>query len=179
MIEAILSISGLALSAGLGLGFAAKKFHVEADPIVDKLEELLPATNCGNCGYPGCRPYAEALSGGDETISLCSPGGKSTMEALAAMLGVSPVALSEDSGPVVALIDESNCIGCTACIKPCPVDAIIGANKQSHTILTEYCTGCEKCVEPCPVDCITMVPKPVTLYDWQWMKPAGPHDTVH
>ncbi|OSM01877.1 electron transport complex subunit RsxB [Magnetofaba australis] len=179
MIEAILSMGGMALVAGLGLGYAAKKFHVEGDPMVDKIEAALPATNCGNCGYPGCRPYAEALANGEAEINLCTPGGKDLMEDLAAMLGVEPAAM-EDSGPTVAFIRETDCIGCTACIKACPVDAIVGANKQSHTVITAECTSCEKCIEPCPVDCIDMIPVKETLYDWQWNKPAGPAaPTVH
>lgn len=174
MLEAVLSMGGMALAAGLGLGFAAKKFHVEADPIVEKLEAVMPASNCGNCGYPGCRAYAEAVSTGEAEINLCTPGGKTTMEEIALILGVEPKALADDSGPRVAYIDEANCIGCTACIKACPVDAIVGANKQSHTVIVEECTNCEKCVEPCPTDCITMVPKPLTVFEWQWQKPAGP-----
>ncbi|MGN7611087.1 electron transport complex subunit RsxB [Magnetococcales bacterium HHB-1] len=174
MINAILSIGGMALFAGLGLGFAAKKFHVESDPIVEKLEEVLPATNCGNCGYPGCKPYADALVEGTTEINLCTPGGKSTIEELAKILGVDPKPPAGDEGPKVALIDETKCIGCTACIKACPVDAIIGANKQSHTVIAHECTSCEKCIEPCPTDCITMEPKVVDLYDWAWKKPSGP-----
>ncbi|MBF0188451.1 MAG: electron transport complex subunit RsxB [Magnetococcales bacterium] len=174
MINAILSMGGLALVAGLGLGFAAKKFHVEGDPTVDKLEEVMPATNCGNCGYPGCRPYAEAVANEDEAINLCPPGGTATMEAIAAIMGVDPAPM-EERAPSVAYIDEEKCIGCTACIKACPVDAIIGANKQSHTVIIDECTDCDKCIEPCPTDCITMVPKEVTLYTWSMEKPDGPH----
>ncbi|MBF0371574.1 MAG: electron transport complex subunit RsxB [Magnetococcales bacterium] len=174
MIEAVLSMSGMALVAGVGLGFAAKKFHVESDPMVDKLDEALPATNCGNCGYPGCRPYAEALMGGGVEINLCSPGGKATMEMLASILGVEPAAMEEDEGPTLAFIWEEKCIGCTACIKACPVDAIVGANKQSHTVIAAECTACKACIEPCPVDCITMEPVEQTVYDWMWSKPSGP-----
>lgn len=179
MINAVLSMSGMALAAGIGLGFAAKKFHVQGDPLVDKLEEVLPASNCGNCGFPGCRAFAEALaaSAGDGSIgiNLCSPGGNQTIKALADIMGIEPVAMEEDIGPVTAVIDEVRCIGCTACIKACPVEAIIGANKQSHTVIDSWCTGCKACVEPCPVDCIDMVPVVPTLYDWKWEKPAGPH----
>ena len=179
MIEAVLSISGMALAAGLGLGFAARRFHVEGDPVADSLEAVLPGTNCGNCGYPGCRPYAEALAAEDRAeISLCSPGGAQTMEAIANLLGVQPVEMTEDTGPRVALIDELKCIGCTACIKACPVDAIIGANKQSHTVIASWCTDCEACVEPCPVDCIDMVPVIKGIQDWRWDKPTGP-SAVH
>ncbi|MBF0624496.1 MAG: electron transport complex subunit RsxB [Magnetococcales bacterium] len=172
MIEAVLSMGGLALAAGLGLGFASKKFHVEGDPMAEKLEAALPATNCGNCGFPGCRPYADALVGG-APINLCLPGGNATMEAIAQILGVDPKPVVSD-GPKTAMIRENDCIGCTACIKVCPVDAIIGANKQSHTVITSECTGCVACVEPCPVDCIDMIPVQETLYDWRWQKPAGP-----
>lgn len=179
MIEAVLSMGGMALVAGLGLGFAAKKFHVESDPVVDKLEEALPATNCGNCGYPGCRPYADALVTGEADVNLCTPGGKGTMEELANLLGIEPKSMDDDDGPKVALILEDKCIGCTACIKACPVDAIIGANKQSHTVITVECTSCEKCIEPCPTDCIIMAPKQPNIYDWVWDKPAGPGQSLH
>ncbi|MBF0340209.1 MAG: electron transport complex subunit RsxB [Magnetococcales bacterium] len=178
MIEAVLSMGGMALVAGLGLGYAAIKFHVEDDPLVKNLESALPSTNCGNCGYPGCHAYAEALAGEEPvSISLCSPGGQQSMTALATILGVDPVAM-ETHGPRTAYIHEAKCIGCTACIKACPVDAIVGANKQSHTVVTEMCTDCEACVEPCPVDCIDMVPIPTTLYNWHWTKPSSFH-AVH
>ena len=177
MIEAILSMGGMALVAGIGLGYASIKFHVESDPIVDKLEEALPGTQCGNCGFPGCKPYAEAVASGTP-INLCAPGGAGTMKSLADLLGVEPQAMGADEGPKVALIDEDACIGCTACIKPCPVDAILGANKQAHTILTKECTGCEACVKPCPVDCITMVSKPASIDSWLWDKPQD-SDAVH
>ncbi|MBF0176989.1 MAG: electron transport complex subunit RsxB [Magnetococcales bacterium] len=179
MIEAVLSMSGLALVAGLGLGFAAKKFHVEGDPKVDGLTALLPATNCGNCGFPGCRPYAEAIATEQaSSIGLCTPGGVAVMEKIAAMLGVEPVEMDVDSGPKVAFVREEDCIGCTACIKACPVDAIIGANKQSHTVVAEMCTACKACIEPCPVDCIDMVSVPMTAYTWRWDKP-GTTNALH
>ncbi|MBF0590223.1 MAG: electron transport complex subunit RsxB [Magnetococcales bacterium] len=177
--DAVVSMGGLALAAGLGLGFAAKKFHVEGDPMVDKLDEILPATNCGNCGFPGCRPYAEALAEGTTEINLCTPGGKGTIEEIAAILGVDPTAPAVDEGPKVAFIEEEKCIGCTACIKACPVDCIVGANKQSHTIIADQCTSCEMCLEPCPTDCIIMQPVEETLYDWRWEKPEGPSATLH
>ncbi|MEO5345813.1 MAG: electron transport complex subunit RsxB [Magnetococcus sp. YQC-9] len=173
MIEAVLSMGGMALVAGLGLGYAAIKFHVEVDPMVSNLEAALPSTNCGNCGFPGCHAYAEALAGEEPvSIGLCSPGGIKSMEAIAAILGVEAVAM-EEHGPRTAYIHEDKCIGCTACIKACPVDAIVGANKQSHTVITEMCTDCEACVEPCPVDCIDMVPIPTTIHNWQWVKPTS------
>ncbi|MEO5364000.1 MAG: electron transport complex subunit RsxB [Magnetococcus sp. DMHC-8] len=179
MIDAVLSMSGMALAAGVGLGFAAKKFYVQGDPLAEKLVEVLPASNCGNCGFPGCQAYADALAAsaadGNVAINLCTPGGAPTIKAIAEILGVEPVAPVNDEGPRVAFIDEVRCIGCTACIKACPVDAIVGANKQSHTVIAAWCTNCAACVEPCPVDCIEMVPVTPTVYDWQWDKPAGPH----
>ncbi|MBF0295043.1 MAG: electron transport complex subunit RsxB [Magnetococcales bacterium] len=178
MIEAILSMGGLALVSGLGLGYAAIKFHVEGNPLVESLTAALPASNCGNCGYPGCHAYAEALAGEEKiSIGLCTPGGVPTMESIASLLGVEPVAM-EAHGPRVAFIHEEKCIGCTACIKACPVEAIIGANKQSHTVVAEMCTDCAACVEPCPVDCIEMVPVTTSIYTWQWNKPDG-SGTIH
>lgn len=174
MIEAILSIGGLALAAGIGLGIAAKKFQVESSPIVAQLETALPGTNCGNCGFPGCSAYAQAMADSGADVNLCTPGGKTTMEEVAMILGVEPKSMGDGEGPKVAYVDEAACIGCTACLKACPVDAIVGGNKQSHTVIMEFCTACEKCVEPCPVDCIHMVVKPKTLFDWRWEKPAGP-----
>ena len=182
MIEAVLSMSGMALAAGVGLGIAAKKFFVQGDPTADKLESIMAASNCGNCGFPGCRPYADALAAAAEngtlgvstTINLCTPGGAVTIKAIADILGVEPVAAEGERLPSVAVIDEANCIGCTACIKACPVDAIVGANKQSHTVIAHWCTDCEACIKPCPVDCIDMVPIEPTLYGWKWEKPAGP-----
>ncbi len=176
MIEAVLSMSGMALVAGVGLGFAAKKFHVEGNPVVESLVAILPASNCGNCGFPGCTPYAEALASNEKiAINLCTPGGVKTMEAIAGLLGIEPVEFAEPVGPRVAYIHEDKCIGCTACIKACPVDAIIGANKQAHTVVADICTDCQACIEPCPVDCIDMVPIDSSIYTWQWQKPAGPH----
>ncbi|MEO5371700.1 MAG: electron transport complex subunit RsxB [Magnetococcus sp. DMHC-1] len=174
MIEAVMSMGILALVSGVGLGLADKKLQVQSDPIAGKLEAALPATNCGNCGYPGCRSYAEALGGGGVEVNLCLPGGATVMEQLATILGVDPKPVAGD-GPIMAYIREESCIGCTACIKACPVDAIVGANKQSHTVIQAECTGCKACVEPCPVDCIDMVAVPVTLYDWKWEKPSGPY----
>ncbi|HYM27573.1 MAG TPA: RnfABCDGE type electron transport complex subunit B, partial [Steroidobacteraceae bacterium] len=132
-------------------------------PIADQIEALLPQTQCTRCGYPGCRPYAEALAAGVADLNRCPPGGADTIAALARLLGqpVRPLAPECGAeGPVlVAQIDEAVCIGCAKCLPPCPVDAIIGAQKQMHTVLLALCTGCELCVAPCPVDCITMVPR--------------------
>ena len=128
-----------------------------------KTEEILsalPQTQCGQCNYPGCRPYAEAIVRGEADFNQCPPGGTATIKILADILGRQVKALNQVHGrenePHLALIDEALCIGCVKCIKACPVDAILGAAKQMHTVLAEECTGCELCVAPCPMDCISM-----------------------
>ncbi|WP_191576768.1 electron transport complex subunit RsxB [Achromobacter insolitus] len=130
--------------------------------LADRVDALLPQTQCTKCGYDGCRPYADAIAEGAAPINRCPPGGDDGVAALAALLGTPllPLDLSRgEPGPLlVARIDESHCIGCTLCIQACPVDAIVGANKHMHTVLDDWCTGCDLCVAPCPVDCIDMVP---------------------
>lgn len=130
--------------------------------LADRVDALLPQTQCTKCGYDGCRPYADAIAEGAAPINRCPPGGDDGVAALAALLGTPllPLDLSRgEPGPLlVARIDESHCIGCTLCIQACPVDAIVGANKHMHTVLDDWCTGCDLCVAPCPVDCIEMVP---------------------
>lgn len=178
MITAILVIVILAAAFGLLLGFAAIRFRVESDPVVDQVDALLPQTQCGQCGYAGCRPYAEAIAAGDAEINRCPPGGETTIRALADLLGRDPKPLDEERGeheaPMVAIIDENLCIGCTLCIQACPVDAILGAAKQMHTVIAVECTGCKLCIEPCPVDCIDMVPIETKVADWRWPYPVSP-----
>jgi Na+-translocating ferredoxin:NAD+ oxidoreductase subunit B len=127
-----------------------------------QVDALLPQTQCTRCGYPGCRPYADAIARGEAQINQCPPGGTETIIALAALTGHAVVPLNHDNGieaaPTVAFIDEERCIGCTRCLPPCPVDAIVGAPRVMHTVVAELCTGCELCIAPCPVDCISMVP---------------------
>ncbi len=172
MLNAILAITGLAIAFGLILGYSAQRFRVEGDPIADQVDALLPQTQCGQCSYPGCRPYAEAIASGEADINRCPPGGEATVLALADLLGRDPKPLeTEAREKAVAVIDEQTCIGCTLCIQACPVDAIVGAAKQMHTIIESECTGCELCIEPCPVDCIFMVPVHQTLSDWRWPQP--------
>jgi electron transport complex protein RnfB len=129
----------------------------------DDIDALLPQTQCTRCGYSGCRPYAEAIAAGSAAINQCPPGGAATISALAALLERAPLPLNPANGAegpeLVAQIDEEVCIGCARCLPPCPVDAIVGANKQMHTVVLALCTGCELCIAPCPVDCITMVPR--------------------
>lgn len=167
----IILFAGLALIFGLILGYAAVKFRVESDPIVDKIDAILPQTQCGQCGYPGCKPYAEAVANGD-SIDKCVPGGAQTIQKIADLMGVEPPS-GDDSLLVnppkkVAFIHENLCIGCTKCIQACPVDAIIGAPKLMHTILRSECTGCDLCVDPCPTNCIEMIELPTTPDRWKW-----------
>ena len=128
--------------------------------LADRVEDLLPQTQCTKCGYPACRPYAEAIAAGSASYNQCPPGGAEGVARIAALLGkpvipINPVHGLERERPV-AVIDESACIGCTLCIQACPVDAIVGAAKQMHTVIASLCTGCDLCVPPCPVDCIDM-----------------------
>ncbi|MCU9997744.1 electron transport complex subunit RsxB [[Pasteurella] aerogenes] len=167
----LITITVLALIFGLILGIASIKLKVEADPIVEKIDALLPQSQCGQCGYPGCKPYAEAIANGD-VITKCVPGGQPLVVKIADLLRVEVPAtdFAEDPTPKVAFIDENMCIGCTKCIQACPVDAIIGTNKSMHTIIADLCTGCELCVAPCPTDCISMikVEKNIDTWDWQF-----------
>jgi electron transport complex protein RnfB len=129
--------------------------------LADQIEDLLPQTQCTKCGYAGCRPYAEAVADGEANYNQCPPGGVQGIARLATLLGKPVIPLNPVNGVekprTVAVIDESICIGCTLCIQACPVDAIVGAGKQMHTIVAELCTGCDLCVPPCPVDCIDMI----------------------
>jgi electron transport complex protein RnfB len=140
-----------------------------AEPAADlaaRVDALLPQTQCTRCGYEGCRPYAVAVASGTAAINQCPPGGGETIRALAALLGRAVLPLNPvhgvESAPRVARIDEARCIGCARCLPACPVDAILGAPKFMHTVITERCTGCELCLAPCPVDCIEMLPAPAT-----------------
>jgi len=127
-----------------------------------RIDALLPQTQCTQCGYAACRPYAEAIAGGEADIDRCPPGGEAGVAKLAALLGRAAKPLAADvrpaRAPQVAVIDEATCIGCTKCIQACPVDAIVGASKLMHTVIADWCTGCELCIPPCPVDCIALLP---------------------
>jgi len=131
-------------------------------PLVDRIDAQLPQTQCTQCGYPSCRRYAAAIAAGEADINQCPPGGAAGIRKLAALLGRDAKPLNPTNGVEqprrVAIIDEARCIGCTLCIQACPVDAIVGAAKLMHTVVTELCSGCDLCVPPCPVDCIDMLP---------------------
>ena len=130
--------------------------------LIEKIDAVLPQTQCRQCGFPGCKPYAVAIAHGIAEINQCPPGGAEGIQQLADLLGVRPIPLNTAHGApkpkAVALVDEQVCIGCALCILACPVDAIVGAAKQMHTVIAEECTGCELCIAPCPVDSISMIP---------------------
>ena len=130
--------------------------------VSDQIDALLPQTQCTKCGFEGCRPYADAIAGGQAEINQCPPGGAAGIEALARLLHRAPLPLNPANGVerplMVAVVDEARCIGCTLCIPACPVDAIIGASKRMHSVIASHCTGCELCLPPCPMDCISMLP---------------------
>jgi electron transport complex protein RnfB len=147
---------------------------------VDKIDALVPQTQCGQCTYPGCRPYATAIANGEADINQCPPGGEATIIALADLLGRDVKPLNPEHGveqdvKTVVVIREELCIGCTLCIQACPVDAILGAAKQMHTVIKDECTGCDLCIPPCPVDCIDVVPLETTTKNWKW---TFPEDTL-
>lgn len=176
---AIAALSVLGLLFGVVLGYASRRFAVEDDPVVEKIDDLLPQSQCGQCGYPGCRPYAEAVGLQGEKINRCAPGGEAVMLKIAEMLNVEPQPIDGDvvvSEPVrmLAIIDEANCIGCTKCIQACPVDAIVGATRAMHTVMSDLCTGCNLCVDPCPTQCIELRPVETTAASWKWDLQAIP-----
>jgi electron transport complex protein RnfB len=178
MLSVVISLAIIALIFGFVLGYSAIRFRVEGDPVVEQIDSLLPQTQCGQCTYAGCRPYAEAIASGDADINQCPPGGETTIIALADLLGVEVKPLNDDHGveketKTVVFIDEQTCIGCTLCIQACPVDAILGAAKQMHTIIAAECTGCDLCIPPCPVDCIHIINVKPTLNTWKWEAPNG------
>ncbi len=174
MIVAILSLTLLGLALGLGLGVADRIFKVESNPFIAEIEAMMPGSNCGQCGFPGCSGAAKAIAEGHAQVTCCPPGGKPLATALAARLGISlDLSQVKDDGPKIAAVAEELCIGCCRCSKVCPTDAILGAAKQIHNVLREACTGCSSCVEKCPTEALTMAPVPVTLQHWVWPKPVA------
>ncbi|MDR1228823.1 MAG: electron transport complex subunit RsxB [Azoarcus sp.] len=174
MFAALIVMTGIAIALGAALGYAAFHFKVEGNPIAEQIDAILPQTQCAQCGYPGCKPYAEAVASSEAEINLCTPGGDDGARKLAELLGreFKPRGVTVEKPKTVALIDEQTCIGCTLCIQACPVDAIVGSAKQMHTVVSRICTGCELCLPPCPVDCIALVEEPRTPQNWRWKYPV-------
>lgn len=182
MLLAVGSLAAMGVTLGAVLGVAARLLRVEGNPLEAELQDLLPGSQCGQCGYVGCAQAAAALARGDAPVTLCPPGGKAVAEKLAKKLGVTAdLSEHEDTGPEYALINEDLCIGCLRCIGECTADAIVGAAKQIHTVIPDNCHGCRKCFKTCPTEAITMCKVPVTLGSWHWDKPqaaAPATDTV-
>jgi electron transport complex protein RnfB len=160
MLATIALIVALAVPVAAAVAGSARRLRVEGDSLADQIDALLPQTQCGQCGYAGCKPYAAAIAAGDADINQCPPGGDDGVKNLAQLLGIESKPLNRSYGipkPArVAVIDETTCIGCTLCIQACPVDAIVGAAKLMHSVIETECTGCELCLPPCPVDCIAL-----------------------
>jgi electron transport complex protein RnfB len=167
--QALFAGAGVLLVLGLGRLLVALQARrplpriaaADAEALAARIEALLPQTQCTQCGFAGCKPYAQAIARGEAGIDQCPPGGEAGVRALAELLGRAPGPVSPVHGvekpPQVALIREQDCIGCTKCIQACPVDAIVGASKLMHTVIADLCTGCELCLPPCPVDCIDLL----------------------
>lgn len=173
MLIAIFSVTVLGVVLGLALGFASRAFHVEGNPLVAEVEAMMPGSNCGQCGFPGCSGAATAIVEGRAAPTCCPPGGKALAAELGAKLGIAvDLSAVADEGPKLALVAEDLCIGCCRCLKVCPTDAILGAPKQIHNVLREACTGCGNCVDRCPTEAVSMQPVVVTLPHWVWPKPV-------
>jgi electron transport complex protein RnfB len=170
---AILSLTILGLILGFLLGTAAYYLKVEGNALAAELEKLLPGSQCGQCGFPGCTAAAQALAEGRAPVTLCPPGGRMVVETLAIKLGAEVnLAQVTETVPVIAEVQEDLCIGCTRCFKVCPTDAILGAAKQIHVVFREACTGCNQCIAVCPTESLQLKPVPVTLQSWYWERPA-------
>ena len=178
MLYALIITILMALLLGCVIGYASIRLKIAENPIVEKIDHILPQIQCGQCGFLGCKPYAEAIANGDADINRCVPGGDDVIMQLADLLGKEVIPMAMDyvpdqiiSGP--AFITESECIGCTRCIQVCPVDAIVGAAKQMHTVIKTQCTECGLCVASCPVDCIELKPVLEDIDHWKWKLPAS------
>ncbi len=172
MLAAVLSLTVLGLALGWLLGLAARRFRVDVDPRVAQVEALMPGSQCGQCGFPGCSPAALAVVNGEAPLTLCPPGGKALVEALGNTLGISvDTSAMNDGDPQLARVDETICIGCIKCLRTCPTDAIVGAPKQIHVVMERACTGCGACIEICPTGALALMEEEPTLRTWRWAKP--------
>ncbi len=172
MLTAVISLTLLGVLLGIALALAGRYLRVEGNPLAAEIEAMMPGSQCGQCGFPGCTGAAIALAEGRADVTLCPPGGKALAEAFATKLGVT-VDLSGvvDKPPQIAFVQEATCIGCARCYKLCPTDAIVGSMKQIHTVIRDACTGCEKCVAICPTGCLQMQEIKPTLQTWYWARP--------
>jgi len=175
---AILVLTAMALAIGLLLAVASQHLRPPPDETAEAVEQVLPGTNCGQCGLPGCSVGARAVAAGEIPVNFCPPGGRAVAEEIARITGRPLVLDDSDDGVrrVARVTREDLCTGCLRCIKVCPTDAIIGAPKQIHGVLPEACSGCEACVEACAAGAIEMVPEPVTLANWRWPRPMEAND---
>ncbi len=172
MLTAVGSLAALGVTLGAVLGVASRYLQVEGNPLEAELEGMLPGSQCGQCGFAGCRQAASALVNGQAKPTLCPPGGRALALALAEKLGVAvDLSESEELEPEIAFVNEDVCIGCMRCLQECSSDALVGAPKQLHTVIADICHGCGKCAKVCPTEAIEMRPVPVTLASWHWHKP--------
>ncbi|SDS71616.1 RnfABCDGE type electron transport complex subunit B [Pseudomonas oryzae] len=173
MLMATLALASMGLILGGGLGVAARRFAVtDENPLIKEIEALMPGSQCGQCGFPGCSAAASALVEGQAEVTCCPPGGVALAEKLAGLLGVTLDA-GQMSAPLLAQIDAAQCTGCTRCYRACPTDAIVGASGQIHVVLQGACTGCAKCQDACPEDCVSLAAQAPTLDTWRWAKPQA------
>ncbi|OQW92625.1 MAG: electron transporter RnfB [Beggiatoa sp. IS2] len=171
---AIFVLTSLGVALGFILAIANRFFKVETNPLIEEVAALMPGSNCGQCGFPGCTAAAEAIADRRASVTVCPPGGRALAEQLANKLSIvvnlSGIATNE---PMVAGLNDTICIGCTRCLKVCPTDAIVGAPKQIHIVLVDACTGCGACIKECPTEGLYLQPVEVTLHTWKWAKPAS------
>jgi electron transport complex protein RnfB len=174
MFIAIVSLTALGIMMGWLLGIASHYLKVEGNPLIEQIASMLPGSQCGQCGYPGCTPAAEAIASKTAPVTICRPGGRGLAEELASALGVSvDQSAVANKPPMIAHVFDKLCIGCTKCFKRCPTDAIMGANNMIHSVFADACIGCELCYEVCPTGCIEMHPLSPTLQTWYWPNPAA------
>lgn len=172
MLIAIVALAALGLVIGLSLGVAAKSLAVEVNPVAAEIEGMLPGSQCGQCGFAGCGQAANAIADGSAPPTACPPGGSSLAVKIAALMGIVLEVDGADDVRKVAFVEASKCIGCTKCYKVCPTDAIIGAPKQVHAVLSEFCTACGLCVDACPTETVNLQPAGVAIDGWRWPKPS-------